>query len=51
MDSQLYQTMGGFASQVEGHILHRLAGRLCNLEVIVGDTGLIIKGRSRTYRA
>lgn len=40
-----------FASHVEGHILNRLTGRLRNLEVIVRDEGLIIRGYSRTYHA
>ncbi len=39
------------ASQVKGHILNRLTGRLCKLQVIVRDEGLIIRGYSRTYHA
>jgi hypothetical protein len=39
------------ATTVAGHISRRLLGRLRDLEVIVSDQGLIIKGQSRTYHA
>lgn len=39
------------AGQVEGYILHLLAGRIRGLHVIIGECGVILQGQSHTYYA
>jgi hypothetical protein len=39
------------AEQVEAQVLSRLGGRIRDLQVVVRDDGLILKGRAPTYHA
>ena len=39
----------GLMEQIEIRILSRVAGRLQNLQVILRDDGVVLKGRAKTY--
>lgn len=41
----------GELDQVESHVKNRLHGRVWDLRLLLGEAGLVLQGRARTYYA